>query len=106
MVLPAFAGDTAVIDGVYWTMVVTGETAGTQTVMEPLGWCTLDIVDRTDLRTLTAMNARIGINYELLVSNHSLIKIATDNIGIKSWSSTFFQRHDAFAAVLNGSDNL
>ena len=106
MILPAFAGDTAVVDGVYRTIVVTGKTAGTLAVMKPSGRRTLDIVDRTDLRTLATLDAGVGINHELLVSNHPFVEIATDHIGIKSWRCTLFQRHDALPAVLDGCDNL
>ncbi len=106
MVLPAFTGDTAVVDGVYGTMVVTGETAGTLAVMEPLGRRTLDIVDRTDLHTLATLDADIGINHELLVSNHPFVEIATDDIGIKSRGCTLLQRHNTLPAVSDGSDNL
>ena len=102
MVLPALSGDTAVVDGMDGTIVVTGEAAGTLAVMEPYGGRTLDIIDRTDLRTLATLDADIGIDHELLVSNHPLVEIAADDIGIESWGGSLLQRHHTLPTVLNG----
>ena len=90
MVLPAFAGDTTVIDGMDGTIVVTGEAAGTLAVMEPLGRGSLDIIDRADLRTLATLDADIGIDHELLVRNHPFVEITANDIGIEARGGSLF----------------
>ena len=106
MVLSAFAGDGAVVDGVDRAVMVTGETTGTTAVMEPLGRSALNIIDRTDLRTLATLNAEIGIDHELLIRNHPFVEITSDDIGIESWRGTFLQRYDTLPAIFNGSDDF
>ena len=106
MVLSTLAGDGAVVDGVYRTMVVTGQATGTPAVMEPLGRSALDVVDGTDLRTLAALDAEIGIYRELPVRNHPLVEIAADDIGIEPWGGALLQRHDTLASVLDGGDDF
>ena len=91
VILSAFAGNGTIVDGVDGTMVVTGKTAGTLTVVEPLGRGALDIIDRTDLRTLATLDTDIGIDHKLLVSNHPLVEIATDDIGIESWGGALLK---------------
>ena len=98
MVLPAFAGDAAVVDGVDGTVVVTGETTGALAVMEPLGRGALDIVDRADLRTLATLDADIGIDHEFLVRNHLFVEVTAYDIGIKPGGGTLFQRHNTLPA--------
>ena len=91
MILSAFASDGTIVDGMDGTIVVTGKTTGTLTVVEPLGRGALDIIDRTDLRTLATLDTDIGIDHKLLVSNHPLVEIATDDIGIESWGGALLK---------------
>ena len=91
MILSTFAGDATIVDGVDRTMMVTGKTTSALAVMEPYGGRTLDIIDRTDLRTLATLDTDIGIDHKLLVSNHPLVEIATDDIGIESWGGTLLK---------------
>ena len=106
MILATFAGDTTIVDGVDRTVVVTGKTTSALAVMEPYGGRTLDIIDRTDLRTLATLDTDIGIDHKLLVSNHPLVEIAADDIGIESWGGSLLQRHHTLPTVLNGSDDF
>ena len=91
VILSAFAGNGTIVDGMDGTIVVTGKTAGTLTVVEPLGRGALDIINRTDLRALATLDTDIGIDHKLLVSNHPLVEIATDDIGIESWGGTLLK---------------
>ena len=104
--MSAFAGDGAVVDGVDRTIVVTGQAAGALAVMLPLGRGSLDIVDRTDLRTLATLDTDIGVDHELLVRNHPFVEIAANDIGVESGGGTLFQRNDALPTILDDGNNL
>ena len=89
VILSAFAGNGTIVDGVDRTMVVTGKTAGTLTIVEPLGRGALDIIDRTDFGTLAAFDADISIDREFPIGYHPFVKVATYDIGVKPRSGTF-----------------
>ena len=105
IVLSTATGDVAVVDGVDWTVVVTGEATGALAVVEPLGWGASDIIDRTDLRTFATLDADISIDHELLIRYHPLVEIAANDIGVEAWGGALLKRHDPLPAVLDGGDD-
>ena len=92
--------DLAIVDGMNGTVVITGQTTGAFAVMEPYGRCTFDIIHRTNLRTLAALDADFRIHRELLVCDHPLVEVAPDHVGIEAGSGPFFQFLDTPLTVL------
>ena len=88
------------------TVMITSQTTGTPSVMKPYRGCTFDIIHRTDLRALAAMDADIRIHCELLVCDHPLVEVATDYVGIEAGSGTLFQFLDTPLAILQNTDNM
>ncbi len=74
--------------------------------MKPRGWCTFNIIDRTNFAALATASAYIIVHSELLVSNHLLVEVSTDDVGVEAGSSTFFQFFDAAFTVFDDADGV
>jgi hypothetical protein len=80
IILIPLSGDAAVVDGMYGAVMITGQTRGTLSTMQPSGRCTYYIIHRTDLRALATLDTDICIHRELLVGYHLLIEIAANHV--------------------------
>ena len=79
-ILPSGAGDSAIVDGVGGAVVITGETAGTLTIVKP-GWRSAsNIIHRTDLSAFATMDTGICIYLEFAVCDHVLIEIGSQHV--------------------------
>ena len=68
------------------TIMITGQTTGTLSVMLPYGRCTLYIIYRAHLGTLATLDTDILIHREFLVRNHPLVEVSANNVGVESGS--------------------
>jgi hypothetical protein len=80
VILVALSRDAAIVNGMYGTVVITSQTAGTLSVVQPRGRRTCDIVYRTHLAALAAAGAYVFIDGELLVSNHLLVEVSANDV--------------------------
>ena len=60
--------------------MVAGQTTGASVVVLPHGRCSDDIVDRTHLLALAALDTDISIDSEFLVGDHPFVEIAADDV--------------------------
>ena len=106
VILVALSRDAAVVDSVHGTVVITGQTTGTFPIVKPRGWCTFNIIDRTNFAALATASAYIIVHSELLVSNHLLVEVGADDVGVESGSGAFLQFFDAPFAVFDDADDV
>ena len=81
IVLPAFARNLSVIDGVNGAVMIAAETTGTASVMFPLGKAVKrDIADRTILGTTSTVDANIAVHSKFLVRYHKAVEVSTNDV--------------------------
>jgi hypothetical protein len=80
IILVALPCNAAVVDGMYGTMVIAGQTASTSLVVNPCGRCTFDIIHRTDFGTHPTTGTYVCIDRKLPVCYHPLVEIAADHV--------------------------
>ena len=90
----------------YGTMMIAGQTTGTPSVVNPRGRCSFDIIHRTDLGALAALDTHIFIDGEFCICNHPLVEVPADDVGIESGSGSFFQFLDTTTTFLNHLDDM
>ena len=90
VVLPAFTGNIAVIDGVLRTVMITGQTIGTRTIVMPLRQPVNkgDIAYRTRLLTTATVNAAVSVNGELPVTYHLRVEVSAKDMREGPWSES------------------
>lgn len=86
--------------------MVASQTTSTPSVVKPRGRCSFDIIDRTDLLTLAALDTNVFIDGEFLVCNHPLVEIPADDVRIESRSGPFFQFFDTASPFLDHLDDM
>ena len=81
IVLPTFARNRSVIDGVNGAMMIAAETTGAATIMFPLGKAVEgNIADRAFLGTPSTMDAHIAVHSKLLVRYHKAVEVSTYDV--------------------------
>ena len=90
IILPALAGDVAVIDGMLRTVVITGQTVGTRTVVMPLRQPVNkgDIAYWARLLAASTVYAAISIDGELPVTDHVRVEVSTKDMREGPWSES------------------
>ena len=89
VILSAFAGDLAVVDGVDGTMVIAAETTCAAVIIFPFGcFVKLYVADRAYLRTFATVDADIGIDGKFLVGDHEAVEICSDDVAEGPWSES------------------
>ena len=106
VILVALSRNAAVVDSVHGTVVITGQTTGTFPIVKPRGRCTFNIVNRAHLTTFATAGACVTVHSELLVSNHLLVEVGADDVGVESGSGAFLQFFDAPFAVFDDADDV
>ena len=86
--------------------MIAGQATSTPSVVNPRGRCSFDIIHRTDLGTFSALDTHILIDGKLLIRDHPLIEVTTDDVGIESGSGTLFQFLDAPTPFLDHLDDM
>lgn len=84
IILSAFTGDVAIVDGMNGTVMIAGEAAGAVAVAAPYGefvGAEGDVACWTDFGAQTAVKADIGVNTERLIGNHEAVEEAADDVG-------------------------
>jgi hypothetical protein len=105
IILPSGTGDASIVDSMGGAVMIAGETTGTTAIMEPGRRCARDVVDRTDLSTFATSDAGIGINHELAISNHVLVEVCPQHIGVEArGGSTLEFLYATFAVPDDGND--
>jgi hypothetical protein len=99
VILVAFPGDAAIVDGMLRTIMIASKTAGAPSVVKPLGRCTCYIVDRAYPLAFATMRTTVCIDGELLVGNHVFVKILADDIGEEAGRGTLVEFCYAAPAV-------
>ena len=105
-VLSLIPRDFPKTNGMLWTMMIACHTSCTRVIMFPLRQETLaiviasDISYRTHLSAHSAVDAHFTVNHELSVVYHVAVKVFTNNVGEKPWSSALRQ----IFALLASSD--
>ena len=80
--MSAPARNTPIVDGVDRTMMIAAETTRTAAIIFPYR-CVVegDVADWAHLGTLAAVDADVGIDGELPVSNHEAVEVGADDVG-------------------------
>ena len=86
VVLSALASDVAIVDGVEWTMMITGEAHRATAVVIPYRWRSFDVLYRTNLGTQAATRTAIRVYREFAVGYHLPVEIAANDVRIESGS--------------------
>ncbi len=86
--------------------MVASQTTSTPSVVKPRGRCSFDIINRTDLLTLAALDTNVIVNGKLLIRNHLLVEIPADDVRIESGGGTFFQFLDTTTPFLDHLDDM
>ena len=87
VILSAFAGDLAVVDGVDGTMVIAAETTCAAVIIFPFGcFVKLYVADGTHLQTFATVDADVGIDGKFLVGDHEAVEICSDDVAKGPWS--------------------
>ena len=106
VILVALSRDPAEIDGMHGTVVIAGQAGGTPSVVQPHGRCTFYIIHRTNLLTLAALDALVGIDSEFLVVYHHAVEVCTDYIRVESGCRTLVEFCDATSVLLDEMDDV
>ena len=89
VILSAFAGDLAVVDGVDGTMVIAAETTCAAVIIFPFGrFAKYDVTDRAYLRTFATVDADVGIDGKFLVGDHEAVEICSDDVAKGPWGES------------------
>ena len=105
IILATLPRNAAVIDGMRGTMVVTRQTTGALSVVQPHGRCTFYISHRTYTGTQTTLDAGLTIDGKLAVGYHPTVEKRTNHIGIEAGSGTTLQFDNSGLATLDGLGN-
>ena len=88
------------------TMVITGQTTSTPSVVNPRRRCSFDIIHGTDLGAFAALDTHIFIDSEFPVCNHPLIEVSADDVGLESGCGSLFQFLDASTPFLDHLNDM
>ena len=88
------------------TVVVACQTTGTPSVVNPHRGCAFDVVYRAYLGALATTDTYVLIHRELTVSDHVLVEVAANHVGVESGSGSLLQFLDTAKTFRNDLNDM